>query len=148
MIIDRLKNASLYFGVHKRLELAFKYLQNTDFSEVEPGRYEIEGTDIYALVQKYESKPKEKGRWEAHRRYMDIQYIWEGEELFGYAFIDDLININYDENKDFVTLEGKGDFFTLSAGSFVIVAPQDAHMPGLAISESRPVKKVVVKVLI
>lgn len=148
MIIDRLKNASLYFGLHKRLEAAFSYLQNTDFSEVEPGRYEVEGTNIYALVQQYESKPKEKGRWEAHRRYMDIQYIWEGEELFGYAYLDDLNTISYDENKDFVTLEGKGDFVTLHSGSFVIVAPQDAHMPGIAISTPKPVKKIVVKVLI
>ena len=148
MIIDRLKNASLYFDLHKRLKAAFNYLQNTDFSELEPGRYEVEGTNIYALVQQYESKPKEKGRWEAHRRYMDIQYIWEGEELFGHAYLDDLNIISYDENKDFVTLEGKGDFVTLHSGSFVIVAPQDAHMPGIAVSTPKPVKKIVVKVLI
>lgn len=148
MIIDRLKNASLYFGLHKRMEAAFSYLQNTDFSEVEPGRYEVEGANIYVLVQQYESKPKEKGRWEAHRRYMDIQYIWEGEELFGYAYLDDLTTISYEENKDFVTLEGKGDFVTLHSGSFIIVTPQDAHMPGLAISTPKAVKKVVVKVLI
>ncbi len=148
MIIDRLKNASWYLGVHKNLELAFKYLQETDFSAIEPGRYEIAGTKIYALIQQYESKPKEKGRWEAHRRYMDIQYVWQGEELFGYAHLDDLTTISYDENKDFVTLEGSGNFLTLPSGSFVIVAPQDAHMPGIAISTPAPVKKIVVKVLI
>ncbi len=148
MIIDRLKNASLYFSLHQRLTSAFNYLQNTDFSAVESGRYEIQGTSIYALVQHYESKSKEKGRWEAHRRYMDIQYIWEGEEFFGYAYLDDLTTISYDEDKDFVTLEGKGDFLTLHSGGFVIVTPQDAHMPGIAISSPKPVKKIVVKVLI
>lgn len=148
MIIDRLKNASLYFGLHKRLAVAFSYLQNTDFAEVEPGRYEVEGANIYVLVQQYESKPKEKGRWEAHRRYMDIQYIWKGEEFFGYAYLDDLTTVSYDENKDFVTLEGKGDFVTLRSGSFVIVGPQDAHLPGIAISTPKLVKKIVVKVLI
>lgn len=148
MIIDRLKNAPFYFSLHKRFQAAFNYLQNTDFSQIEPGRYEVEGANIYVLVQQYESKPKDKGRWEAHRRYMDIQYIWEGEELFGYAYLDDLNTLSYDENKDIITLEGKGDFLTLHSGSFVIVAPQDAHMPGIAISAPKLVKKVVAKVLI
>ena len=50
--------------------------------------------------------------------------------------------------KDFIKLEGEGEFLRLDAGTFVILAPQDAHMPGMAVDEPAPVKKVVVKVLI
>lgn len=146
MIIDRMKNALMYLGVNKRLAPAFHYLQNTDLAKIEPGRYEIEGTHVFALVQRYETKPREKGRWEAHRRYIDIQYVLEGEELFGYSNLENCQAGEYDEAKDFLSLAGEGDFFVVCAGTFVILGPQDAHMPGIAVSSPQPVKKVVVKV--
>jgi len=148
MIIDRMKNAAMYFGVNKRMEMAFHYLQTTDLTKVDPGRYEIDGHKVYALVQQYETKTKDKGRWEAHRKYIDVQYLWEGAELFGYSYLENLRFIGYDENKDFLTLEGEGDYLTMQAGTFIILAPQDAHMPGIAISAPQPVKKVVVKVAV
>jgi len=146
MIIDQIKNASLYFGVNKGLVAAFHYLQNTDLSKVEPGRYEIDGSSVYALVQQYETKAKEKGRWEAHRRYMDVQYLVQGVELFGFANLGQLNAGNYDEDKDFLALTGDGDFFVVRPGTFLVLAPQDGHMPGIAVSSPQPVKKVVVKV--
>ena len=149
MIIDRLEKASLYQGVHKRLAAAFDYLQKTDLDKVEPGgTHEIEGRKVYVMVQQYETKPMEKGRWEAHRKYIDVQYVHQGAERFGYANLLELKPGNYDEAKDFLSLEGegKGDFFLVRQGTFVILFPQDAHMPGMAVSTPRTVKKFVVKV--
>ena len=146
MVIDQLEKASMYLGINKRLAIAFQYLKNTDLAKVEPGRYEIDGTNVYALVQQYDTNPKEKGRWEAHRRYLDVQYVFSGAELFGYANLETLKAGEYDEAKDFLSLTGDGDFFILRAGTFVILAPQDGHMPGIAVSSPQPVKKVVVKV--
>jgi len=146
MIIDQLKNASFYSGMHKGLATAFRYLKSTDLSRVSPGRYEIEGSNVYVLVQEYETKSKEKGRWEAHRLYMDVQYVFQGGELFGYANLERLKAGEYDEAKDFLPLTGEGDFFVLREGTFVILAPQDAHMPGIAVSGPQPVKKFVAKV--
>jgi YhcH/YjgK/YiaL family protein len=150
MIIDRLDKASFYRGVHKRLAAAFDYLKETDLAKVEPGTYEIEGRKVYVMVQQYDTKPKEKGRWEAHRRYIDVQFVHQGVELFGYANLRDLKEGPYDEAKDFLSLqgEGRGDFFRVSQGTFVILFPQDAHMPGMAVSAPQPVKKFVVKVAI
>jgi YhcH/YjgK/YiaL family protein len=146
MVIDQLKNASFYSGLHTGLNTAFHYLQNTDLARIEPGKYEIEGSNVYALVQEYETKPKEKGRWEAHRRYMDVQYVFKGAERIGYANLEQLKAVEYDEAKDFLALTGDGDFFGVRAGTFVILAPQDGHMPGIAVGGPQPVKKVVVKV--
>ena len=150
MIIDRLENASLYLAVQKRLATAFDYLKKTDLAKVEPGTYEIEGRKVYVMVQQYETKPKEKGRWEAHRKYIDVQFVHQGTELFGYANLGDLKELQYEEAKDFLSLqgEGRGDFFRVPQGTFVILFPQDAHMPGMAISAPQPVKKFVVKVAI
>ena len=146
MIIDQLKNAPLYFGVNKGLATAFQYLQNTDLTKVPPGKYEIDGSNVYALVQEYETKSKEKGRWESHRRYLDVQYVFKGVEQIGYANLEQLQAGEYDEAKDFWALSGEGDFLVVRAGTFVILAPQDGHMPGIAVSSPQPVKKIVVKV--
>jgi YhcH/YjgK/YiaL family protein len=151
MIIDELTNYSLYLGVHPRLAAAFDYLRQTDLSQVEPGTREIDGRKVYVMVQQYETKVKEKGRWEAHRKYIDVQYVLQGMELFGYASLKDLKAIQYDEAKDFLSLQSDGpagDFFRVREGTFVILFPQDAHMPGIALSRPSPVKKVVVKVAI
>jgi YhcH/YjgK/YiaL family protein len=147
MIIDQLKNAALYFGTHARMEQAFRYLQKTDFSKIDPGKYEIEGTNLFALIQQYDTKAKEKGRWEAHRKYIDVQYVFSGTELFGYAHLGQLQSVAFDEAKDFHELKGSGDFLRVPAGMFLVLFPHDAHMPGISVSAPEPVKKVVVKVL-
>ncbi len=148
MIIDQLSNASSYAGINKRLAAAFDYLRKTDLSKVEPGTYEVDGRKVYVLVQQYDAKTKEKGRWEAHRKYIDVQYVYKGEERFGYANLLDLKAGTYDEDKDFLSLQGeeKGDFFVVREGTFVILFPQDGHMPGIAVTSPQPVKKFVVKV--
>ncbi|MFA6108145.1 MAG: YhcH/YjgK/YiaL family protein [Candidatus Latescibacterota bacterium] len=146
MIIDELKHAASYYGLSPRLEAALRYLERTDFSQVATGRYEIEGDAVFALVQEYQTKPREQGAWEAHRRYLDVQYVVSGAESMGFAAIDRLQAGAYDAERDFVKLDGDGEFVKLRAGSFVVLAPQDAHMPGMAIAGPLPVKKVVVKV--
>ena len=127
--------------------MAFNFLTKNDFSKMEAGKYEIDKSDIYALVQSYETKPKEKGSWEAHRRYLDIQYIVEGIELIGYAALGIMKPCcEYKEKEDYLLFEGKGDFFILRPKNFAIFLPQDVHMPGLAVTNPQMVKKVVVKV--
>ena len=102
MILDYLKNAKLYYGVSEGLEKGFKFLQENDFSKMEPGRYEIDGSNVYAMVQQYDTKLIENCRWEAHRKYIDIQYIVSGKEKMGYSNIKNMKEIEYKEEKDFV----------------------------------------------
>ncbi len=146
MVIDELNNAEQYYGLGPRIEAALRYLQKTDFSQVTADRYDIEGDDVFALVQEYDSKPKSEGFWEAHHQYLDVQYVASGAEHMGYAPAKGLQAGEYDEENDFYKLEGEGEFFTLRAGYFAVLKPQDAHMPGMAIDASQAVKKVVVKV--
>jgi biofilm protein TabA len=150
MILDEFEHADFYLGVHPLLKAAFDYLRRTDLPAMAPGRYGIEGERMLLLAQQYVTKPREKGQWEAHRRYIDVQYIFRGIEWFGWANLERLKAGPYDAQKDFWALEGKeeGDFFILREGSFAILGPQDAHMPGIAVAEPQPVKKFVVKVLI
>ncbi len=147
MVADNIKNAGLYSGMGERVGKALKFLQETDFSGMKPGKYEIDGSDIYALVQMYETKPAVLGKWEAHRKYTDIQYVVEGMEQMGYAYAGNLeVTKEYDPEGDYLLLQGNGSMLVCSSGTFAIFGPEDAHMPCIAVNEPAPVKKVVVKV--
>ena len=148
MVIDQLENASQYYGLGIRIEMALRYLQETDVQNAAADRYDIDGDKVYAMVQEYNSKPKAKGFWESHRKYLDVQYVAAGAEHMGYAPTVRLSPGEYQEENDFIELAGDGEFFHLREGFFCILAPQDAHMPGMAVDQPTPVKKVVIKVLL
>lgn len=148
MIVDRLSNAAEYFGVSSRLAAALHYLNATDFDALPPGRYDIDGARMYALVFEYQTKPRATAFWEAHRQFIDVQYVHRGVELMGYAPLEDLVAGPYDVEKDYLKADGEGDFLQLRAGSFVVFGPQDAHMPGVALGDPQPVKKIVIKVAV
>lgn len=148
MVIDQLKNAHHYYNLGEGIAAALRYLQNTDATKVEPGRYVLDGDRLFAMVQQYETKPKAQGFWEAHRKYIDVQYVAQGTEHMGFSHLSQLRPQPYDEEKDFLKLEGEGEFVLMQAGTFVILGPEDAHMPGMAVDQPLPVRKVVVKVRI
>ncbi|NSW90390.1 MAG: YhcH/YjgK/YiaL family protein [Firmicutes bacterium] len=147
MIIDNIKNAFLYYGISKKIETALKFLLNNDFSKMEPGKHEINGEEIYMMVSNYDTKTIDQGIWEAHRKYIDIQYVFEGSEYIGYANINSLkVTREYDEKGDYLLLEGKGDLLKVEKGTFMVLFPEDAHMPCIAVDRPGKVKKIVIKV--
>ena len=146
MIIDRIENAHLYYAVHPRFKQAFEYFKQIDIDTIPSGKYEIDGETMYVLVQEYNTKLKEQGLWEAHRRYIDLQYVVKGAEGIGYANIHHLKQGEYDAGKDFLPLHGDGDLITVRSGNFVLLLPEDGHMPGMALGDSAPVKKIVIKI--
>jgi YhcH/YjgK/YiaL family protein len=147
MIVDNISNGNLYFGVSARMEKALKYLQQNDFTKMDAGKYEIDGNDVFALVQKYDSKPIANGVWEAHRNFIDVQYVADGAEQMGYAYLKSLnVSKEYDPAGDYLLLEGKGIMLNCQKGTFAVFGPEDAHMPCIAIDAPQPIVKVVVKV--
>jgi YhcH/YjgK/YiaL family protein len=149
MVLDTLENSPLYAGLGASINKAFTYLKETDFTKVEPGQYEIDGTSVFAMVSHYNTKEATAGFWEAHKKHIDVQYIAEGIETIKVTNIERVkVLKSYDAEKDFGTFEGPGDSITLNKGSFAIFFPADVHMPGLHASGLTPVVKVVVKVKI
>ena len=74
MIVDRLANLDLYRGLAPRWVKALEFLRDSDLLSLSLGRHDLDGDRLFALVQDYETKPTEQCRWEAHRRYCDIQF--------------------------------------------------------------------------
>ena len=146
MILDRIENAPLYYATHKRFQQAFEYIASIDIHTIPVGRHEVDGASLYALVQEYDTKLKEQGKWEAHRRYIDLQFVVQGVEGFGYANVHHLQQGEYDAAKDLLPLQGEGDLIIVKGGNFLLLMPEDAHMPCMAIGEPAPVRKIVLKI--
>lgn len=144
MIIDKLQNSLLYENLHPGFVKAFDFIGKTDFSKLADGKYEIDGNDIFALVQEY--KTKDIAKLEGHRKYIDIQYLHSGVELIAYANLENQIIISDDEEKDLAFYEGEGSFIKLESQMFAIFFPQDLHMPGIKLTNVNQVKKIVIKV--
>ncbi len=146
MILDELKYAYRYQSIHPSFEKAFTFLLTQDLNTLPVGRIDLEGEDIYVMVQEYQTKPVSQGVWEAHQKYIDIQYILQGSERIGIASCSQMELGIYNPEKDFQAMSGIGQQIILQSGSFVVFFPQDAHMPCLAADEFLPVKKVVLKI--
>lgn len=145
MIIDNIKNLKNYTKLNKRFETAFDFILNTDLKNIPCGRYQIDGDDIFANVEEYTTKTQSKA--EFHKKFIDIQLVIKGCENIGYCNIDEFKNIeDFNEEKDIGFLDGKVSYLKMTENKFMILFPQDAHQPCMAIREPETVKKVVVKV--
>jgi YhcH/YjgK/YiaL family protein len=147
--IDRKAFAVSYFKNMERWDKAFSFLKSSDLQGLELRRYDIDGDNLYAPVSEYLTKNEEDARYEAHRKYIDIQYVISGKELIGVAPLSQKKEIlePFDSTKDieFFTVTGGVDHLALP-DRFFIFFPGDAHRPGLKDGENSPVRKIVVKV--
>jgi YhcH/YjgK/YiaL family protein len=147
VIFDDLKNASIYHGLGPLFKIALEFLSNTDLGKLSLGEHEIQGRDVYAIAQEYDGKPQDKGLWEAHRRYADVQYVQSGHERMGFAPMSTMqVSKQYDEEKDYLLLEGPGNFVEMGPRTFCIFFPADVHMPTLKGKVDGKIRKIVVKV--
>jgi len=111
-------------------------------------RVELEGAALFALHQVYETRGLDQAEFEAHRRYIDIQFVFEGREAVQLAFLDEAVPLTgYDTQRDF-RLYRVDDFSTicLKKGMACILYPTDLHAPCLDFQGRGLIKKTVVKV--
>lgn len=147
MIFDSIDNAELYSGLGEKFQKAFEFLKTTDFENLPLEKIQIDGDDIFAIPQKYSTKEESEGKWETHRKYIDIQYLVSGSENIGFVLADYLEELEpYDEEKDVEFFSGEGDYVQIHEGEFAVFSPNDAHKPGLKIESTEEVFKVVIKI--
>ena len=149
MIVDRIEN-SIAYPLGKAWQAAFEFL-STLKPDVEDKKYHIQGTDIFAMVSSYKTRPADAIQFEAHRKYVDIQAVMSGSEEIGWLPVGELLTKQpYDASKDIEFYHHPNTSYTrinVSPGTFVVLFPRDAHKPSLMVgSIAGSVKKVVIKI--
>ena len=132
------------------LQKALTYLKNTDFFNVKPGQFAIDGDRLYGMLNAYQTEAKEQRRPEAHRKHIDVQYIVSGQELIGYAPWVEGLTVLEDRLADWDVIHysdvpNETDLL-MSAGMYAIFFPWDVHRPNCAQGVAQAVRKVVLKV--
>jgi biofilm protein TabA len=151
MILDSLSLWRRYAPLHPRLALGFTFLEHLP-PDAALGRHDVDGDAVYALVQRYQTRPVAETRLEAHRRYIDIQYLLTGQEVIHWTPLEALAEATqpYDSVTDVAFYASVADMvpLLLRAGRFAILFPDDAHAPSCAWGDPAEVLKVVVKVAV
>ncbi|MCX5791774.1 MAG: YhcH/YjgK/YiaL family protein [Elusimicrobia bacterium] len=131
---------------------ALAFLRREDILSLPDGKYEIDGERVFALVQRYATAAAGAPKFEAHRKYIDVQFIAAGAETIGWAPLDRMkVTEAYDAGKDLCfgsVAAGEWSPVVLRAGQLAILYPEDAHAPKLAAGVPGAVMKVVVKVAV
>ncbi|MDB1122415.1 YhcH/YjgK/YiaL family protein [Vibrio algarum] len=103
----------------------------------------------FALEQVYNTKIRSECFFESHKKYIDVQFILDGEEIIAIKNVNDLKEtFSYDESIDLIKYSDSDSTscLILRKGDVAIFYPEDAHMPGMKVVDSVKVVKTVVKV--
>ena len=150
MILDQLKNVKQYEGIHAGVDKALEAMKQYTSDNYPLGKVEIDGDNVFLLLNCYETRSKEESKAEAHRKYIDVMYMVEGAETIYVKSVDSLKHITAEYTPEMEALLGDTDedatAVRLEAGSFVVLFPQDAHSPACHADGKQTVKKIIGKV--
>jgi YhcH/YjgK/YiaL family protein len=145
MITDDIKNLKQYNIVSEKV---LEFLNNLT-PDTQAGHYEIDET-AYANIDIYNTKPVENCKFEAHKKYIDIQMLLEGFEELDYTNVKDLIvSEEYNSARDVMFFKNptkSADTLQLEPFKFAFIYPYEAHRPQMG--NNTKVKKVVVKIAV
>ena len=149
MIYDVIENAKKHFSEDDRFYRAIKYAVEFDLAQPD-GNYELEGKEIVAKVQSYQTSPAEQRLFENHKLYADIQIMRQGSERQDVVVAENLNPIEaYHEQKDVTKYHSTPVFSSviLHPGQFVVYYPDDIHRPNCMVGDdTQQVRKICMKV--
>jgi YhcH/YjgK/YiaL family protein len=146
MIIDKVENLKNYAQVNPLFPKVVEFIQQHDLNELEPGKYEIEGKDLFVNIQMAKGKTPAEAVIETHNRMIDIQIPLSDAETFGYTQRDELPDAEYNAEKDITKIPdlAADSYLTCQPGMMAIFFPQDGHAP--CIAGVPEIKKAIFKV--
>jgi len=144
MITDKLVNIDKYSEIPANIKAFIKGLSK----DLQVGRLNISDDD-YANVDEYTTKTHDNCKFEAHKKYADIQILLSGTERLDYSTSEGHITESYDENRDVMFAEAKETASVILDGTnFVMYFPEELHKPQMCVNNPEKIKKIVVKVKI
>lgn len=134
--------------ISEKVQFAIDYVNSLDFNNIELGTYSIDN-GIYYIVKEYDTKPVEECRLESHKRYIDIQWMISGLEEIQTSSTEKLrLAKDYNSENDVMFWEPPKHMCRciLSDNSYIVLYPNDAHMPGIMVNKPQKLKKIIIKV--
>lgn len=144
---NKIEFAQQYFANKIYWDKAFLFIKNNDLKTIKPGKYVIDGENVFANITEAPSKTFEQSAWESHRKYIDLQYVITGKEKIGVSAIADaIVTKPYDEAKDGANYTAAGKYFIANPEEFFLFFPGDVHRPNIKVMGFDTVKKLVIKI--
>ena len=146
MIIDKVENLEKYASINPLFPKVVEFLKANDLNKMEPGKYEIEGKDLFVNIQIAKGRTPEAAVIETHNKMIDIQIPLSDAETFGYTQRDLLPEAEYNAEKDITKIPdlAADSYLTCMPGMMAIFFPQDGHAP--CIAGVPEIKKAIFKV--
>jgi YhcH/YjgK/YiaL family protein len=150
MIYDKIDNLEIYAGISEDIRIGLEWLRDVN-PDIEKGVYEL-SPRVKAIISEYTTKEANESGYEAHREYIDIQYLLKGCEKICCLPLEYLketrpykseIDAAFYEEEEVMPQE-----IMIGNGYFAVFFPPDGHEPGLDTMKPIDVKKVVIKVKI
>ena len=149
MIFDNVKNLKTYKGL-PGIDKIMDFISQNNLLELPEGRTDIDGDNLYVMLQKPKLINASEARPEGHERYIDLQLVLEGTEVMGYVEKSSLGEPDESFPDRDVSFWNMHDFdlLTVSEDMFAVFFPQDGHAPGIASDNAKEVLKAVFKIKI
>jgi YhcH/YjgK/YiaL family protein len=145
--VDKVEFAKQYTANKAVWDKAFAYFRDTNLDQLTPGKYPIDGDNVFGSVTDNPTKEYANTQWESHRKYIDMQYVVQGAEKIEVIPVADATATKpYDESRDVARYDAKGKQYEAKPGTIYIFFPQDAHRPNIKADGFDKDKKLVLKV--
>ncbi len=145
MIIDRIENAHLYYGISTEVKTCLQYLEQKQYPLEATPRFQVTDRSSFNVSQ-YVTKPLNGRGWEAHDHCIDLQFVIKGRETISYANRGQMEYKGKTEGKDHLCYEGEGAVLPLDEGCFCILFPDDVHRTKTMAESASEVTKGVFKI--
>lgn len=148
--VNSIEFAQQYSKNKMAWDKAFEFLKNTDLDTIKPGKYVLDGENVFVSVTEEPTKELGNAKWESHHKYIDLQYVIKGEEKMGIAPVSAAKPIaEFDDKKDvgfYMSLAKSEKYYVAKPGTFFLFFPADAHRPSIKVKGCDTDKKLVVKI--
>lgn len=150
MVFDSLDNAQLYYGMGVNIKAALEFFKTYDASLHEAKPLTIDN-GITVNRAAFTTAEADAPQLEAHRQFIDVMYVAEGEEALYFQPLNDVpqLSSEYDPAIDACLApldKNSASRFHFHSGMFAIFFPDDAHCPSQLFDKPSSVKKLIAKV--
>ncbi|PAF22935.1 hypothetical protein CHH49_04970 [Terribacillus saccharophilus] len=144
MIFDIIENLNKYVSLNPKIGNGLEKLNEVEIDYNK--RFDFDGG--YLFFQEGTTTHIDKGTFEAHRNYIDIQIVMDGSEYVAWSPTAQLVvDVEYNAEKDVVRLEGSPKAtMKINKGMAYICLPHDGHKALKYIDKATTYKKAVIKI--